>query len=212
MKRILDTVNKVLVISIVLLSAVILFKVISMNKFDNKLQEQDIAKDVAESELAADNFTENAQLFIENIDTNTELILITELGSYEVNYSTFSDNWNKWLTSSEIFINVSYEAIVSIPTNLITFTNVNGSVQCSFTEFAFEVKSVEIINKNIITDRSIFGKSFSDAEKIAMEKMIINEIRKSVLSNEENMKLAKESVENYYTQLAKDFGTEIIFN
>lgn len=189
----------------------IAIKMINSDKVAAQLIEQDIAKQVATAELLRNDLADKINHFIESVETKTELVVLTETGSFEMEHKVFSDEWNKWFTSSKLFMEVDYSAIVTIPTNMITFTNVNNVVYASFNNDSFKTKSVEITDKNILTDRSMFGKVFTDEDKIALESLLVDEIKTTVLS-EENLKLSSESLKEYLETMASKFGVVIMFN
>ena len=205
------TFKPILFLLIIVVLVLVVLKVNSMD-INDRIADQNIETDIAKHELQQEIVIEDkSQKFIDNIDTNTELIVLTEYGDYQLSHNKFSDNWNKWLTDSTITLALEYKAIMSIPTNAITFTKVDHTIVfASFNDSSFKVSAVEITNKNIIKDRAVFGKNFNDVEKIALESLAIDEIKASMY-NEDNFEEARDVVEEYYEELAKEFGVTLSF-
>ena len=106
-----------------------------------------------------------AERFVETVEQQTELILTTENGMSNIKIEKHADSWNKWLTTSTIDVTVEYNAKVSIKTDDITFIQTDKGLTIVVDQDDIEVTSVEIVNKNCIMGRSIFGQGFSEDEK-----------------------------------------------
>ena len=201
----------VVLAGIIGLLTLIIVKMGGGDKIKAQLLEQDIAKQIAATEILKDDLADKVNHFIESVETKTELVVLTETGSFDLEHTVYSDDWNKWFTTSKLFMTVDYSAIVTIPTNMITLTNVNNVVYASFNNDSFKTKSVELTDKNILTDRSMFGKVFTDEDKIALESLLVKEIKTAVLS-EANLKTSNETLKEYLRESANKFGVSIVFN
>ena len=151
----------------------------------------------------------NINKFIEAVNTNTEIIVMQETGNANISYSDYDTNWNKWLTHSDIKLDLNYLAVVSIPTSSIKLNLVNDVLYASYIPESFNVAALEITDKYIMHDRGVFGRSFTDDEKIAMETRIKDELRKTMLSDEAITSYTQ-SLESYLYELADSFNVDLI--
>ena len=150
-----------------------------------------------------------AERFVETVEQQTELILTTENGMSNIKIEKHADSWNKWLTTSTIDVTVEYNAKVSIKTDDITFIQTDKGLTVIVDQDDIEVTSVEIVNKNCIMGRSIFGQGFSEDEKIVLEKQMIKSVREQILSDKNSMQEAKSSLINYLIETGNNFGVDI---
>lgn len=151
-----------------------------------------------------------AERFVKVVQQDTELTLITENGISNMKVNKFADGWNKWLTNSDIEMSLEYSAKVSIKTdNIVFFPKDNGSLMVVVDKDDIEVSSVEIVNKNILLDRSIFGEAYSEDEKIVLEKEMVQQVRDKIVNDSQVMAEAKESLYNYLIDLGNTFNVNL---
>lgn len=151
-----------------------------------------------------------AERFVKVVQQDTELTLITENGISNMKVNKFADGWNKWLTNSDIEMSLEYSAKVSIKTdNIVFFPKDDGSLMVVVDKDDIEVSSVEIVNKNILLDRSIFGEAYSEDEKIVLEKEMVQQVRDKIVNDSQVMAEAKESLYSYLIDLGNTFNVNL---
>ena len=72
-----------------------------------------------------------------------------------------------------------------------------------------EVSSVEIVNKNILLSRSIFGEAFNEDEKVVLEKQMVQQVRDKILTDSTTMTEARGSLYNYLIDLGNTFNVNL---
>ena len=77
-----------------------------------------------------------------------------------------------------------------------------------FNDSSFKVQGLEIVNKNIIMKRAIFGQNLSEDEKIAIEKQIVAEVKEEVMSDFDVQSVCRESLQSYIFELANAFNIQ----
>ena len=151
-----------------------------------------------------------AERFVKVVQQDTELTLITENGISNMKVNKFADGWNKWLTNSDIEMSLEYSAKVSIKTdNIVFFPKDDGSLMVVVDKDDIEVSSVEIVNKNILLNRSIFGEAYSEDEKIVLEKEMVQQVRDKIVNDSQVMAEAKESLYSYLIDLGNTFNVNL---
>lgn len=151
-----------------------------------------------------------AERFVKVVQQDTELTLITENGVSNMKVNKFADGWNKWLTNSDIEMSLEYNAKVSIKTDdIVFFPKDDGSLMVVVDKDDIEVSSVEIVNKNILLNRSIFGEAYSEDEKIVLEKEMVQQVRDKIVNDSQVMAEAKESLYNYLIDLGNTFNVNL---
>ena len=200
---------QVLIIGVCVLLA---WKFVNSNSESEEVQRQvesKVNQTVMTEELNHNLDRTNINKFIEAVNTNTEIIVMRETGTANISYSDYDANWNKWLTHSDIKLDLNYLAVVSIPTSSIKLNLVNDVLYASYIPESFNVVALEITDKYIMHDRGVFGRSFTDDEKIAMETKIKDELRKTMLSDEAIISYTQ-SLESYLYKLADSFHVDLI--
>ena len=161
--------------------------------------------------VAEQGFTDlKAERFVKAIEQNTELVLTTENGMSEIQVEKYADGWNKFLTNSKITMSVEYRAKVSIKTEDITFIDMgDNNMMVILDQDDFEVSSIEIINKNILLNRRILGQSFSEDEKVVLERKMIESVREQIMKDSQSMAESKESLYSYLIEVGNTFGVNL---
>ena len=161
--------------------------------------------------IAEQGFTDlKAERFVKAVEQNTELILTTESGMSEIQVEKYADGWNKFLTNSKITMSVEYRAKVSIKTKDITFIDMgDNNMMVILDQDDFEVSSIEIINKNILLNRRILGQSFSEDEKVVLERKMIESVREQIMKDSQSMAESKESLYSYLIEVGNTFGVNL---
>ena len=161
--------------------------------------------------IAEQGFTDlKAERFVKAVEQNTELILTTENGMSEIQVEKYADGWNKFLTNSKITMSVEYRAKVSIKTEDITFIDMgDNNMMVVLDQDDFEVSSIEIINKNILLNRRILGQSFSEDEKVVLERKMIESVREQIMKDSQSMAESKESLYSYLIEVGNTFGVNL---
>ena len=161
--------------------------------------------------IAEQGFTDlKAERFVKAVEQNTELVLTTENGMSEIQVEKYADGWNKFLTNSKITMSVEYRAKVSIKTEDITFIDMgDNNMMVILDQDDFEVSSIEIINKNILLNRRILGQSFSEDEKVVLERKMIESVREQIMKDSQSMAESKESLYSYLIEVGNTFGVNL---
>ena len=101
---------------------------------------------------------------------------------------------------------LDYKVLIGIHTEDITFVQDDDKLLVIFNDSSFHVQSVEVLDKSIESQRSLFGKSITDDEKVAIEKQIVEEVKSKVISDNEIRETCKESLYEYIMNLCSSFG------
>ena len=151
-----------------------------------------------------------AERFVKVVQQDTELTLITENGISNMKVNKHDASWNAWLTNSNVEMSLEYSAKVSIKTDdIVFFPKDDGSLMVVVDKDDIEVSSVEIVNKNILLNRSIFGEAYSEDEKIVLEKEMVQQVRDKIVNDSQVMAEAKESLYSYLIDLGNTFNVNL---
>lgn len=152
----------------------------------------------------------NADRFVKAIQQDTELTLVTENGIASMDIDKFADGWNKWFTGSSISMSLEYKAKVSVKTSDITFIPKDGDgLVVVVDKNDIEVSSVEIVNKNILLGRAIFGQGWSEDEKTVLEKQMIQQVKEKILADNDVMTEVENSLHTYLNNLGNNFDVSL---
>ena len=152
----------------------------------------------------------NADRFIKPIQQDTELTLVTENGVTSMDIDKSDTKWNAWLTSSSISMSLEYKAKVSVKTSDITFIpKDDDGLVVVVDKNDIEVSSVEIVNKNILLGRAIFGQGWSEDEKTVLEKQMIQQVKEKILADNDVMTEVENSLHIYLNNLGNNFDVSL---
>ena len=152
----------------------------------------------------------NADRFVKAIQQDTELTLVTENGIASMDIDKFADGWNKWFTGSSISMSLEYKAKVSVKTSDITFIpKDDDGLVVVVDKNDIEVSSVEIVNKNILLGRAIFGQGWSEDEKVVLEKQMIQQVKEKILADNDVMTEVENSLHIYLNNLGNNFDVSL---
>lgn len=152
----------------------------------------------------------NADRFVKAIQQDTELTLVTENGITSMDIDKSDTKWNAWLTSSSISMSLEYKAKVSVKTSDITFIpKDDDGLVVVVDKNDIEVSSVEIVNKNILLGRAIFGQGWSEDEKIVLEKQMIQQVKEKILADNDVMTEVENSLHIYLNNLGNSFDVSL---
>ena len=151
-----------------------------------------------------------AERFVKVVQQDTELTLVTENGISNMKVNKHDASWNAWLTNSNVEMSLEYRAKVSNKTDdIVFFPKDDGSLMVVVDKDDIEVSSVEIVNKNILLNRSIFGEAFSEDEKVVLEKEMVQQVRDKIVNDSQVMAEAKESLYSYLIDLGNTFNVNL---
>ena len=152
----------------------------------------------------------NADRFVKAIQQDTELTLVTENGITSMDIDKSDTKWNAWLTSSSISMSLEYKAKVSVKTSDITFIpKDDDGLVVVVDKNDIEVSSVEIVNKNILLGRAIFGQGWSEDEKTVLEKQMIQQVKEKILADNDVMTEVENSLHIYLNNLGNSFDVSL---
>ena len=190
-------------LSVVALIIFIAYVILNIDEEVNLIKNSNVNQNIAYATLSKEDL--NFKRFVSNISSKTEIVLLSESGTSTLEYSKNSNNIFKNITDSSIKLIVEYKTAITIPTNKIKIEE----NKVSFSEEDFTVSYVEVTNKNIIRSKDLFGKSFTDDEVIALEKLLVEEIKEKIKNDNSIMQTSKENLEVYLTTLANSFNISI---
>ena len=153
----------------------------------------------------------NVDRFMESINKTQKIIVAEETGIANISYSRGQNDFWAFLIESRVDISVEYKAIISIDPNDIKFIDAGDHVIASYSESDIKVESIEILNENIINNKKIFGMTFNDDVKATLKKMLVKDVREKILNDEVVIENSKESIEEFYNNMAKNFDARINF-
>ena len=154
------------------------------------------------------DLSKNMTHLVESITKQSTLTLAEEVGTTNLNVGTYNAEWNKWLTQSEVEMSLNYKVLVGINTEDIAFVQDEDKLLVVFNDSSFYVQAVEVLDKNVDSQRSIFGKCITDDEKIAIEKQIVEEVKSKTIDDNDIRETCKESLYEYIMNLCNSFGVD----
>lgn len=163
---------------------------------------------IAEQQYDTQSIKDSMQHMVESIQIQQTLTLVEETGITTLKVSQHDTGWNKWLTSSSTDFAIEYKVLVGIDVSDITFIQEGDKLIVVFNDSSFKVQGLEIVNKNIIMKRAIFGQNLSEDEKIAIEKQIVAEVKEEVMSDFDVQSVCRESLQSYIFELANAFNIQ----
>lgn len=162
--------------------------------FEEKLREQNV----------------RANNFIAAVEQQVDLILTYNNGFSNLKLQRSADKWNSWITESSVDVTLEVKAAVGIPTEKITFIKTSGgAVSIHYNESDIQVLSLEILNQNIISERKLFGKGFTDAEKVATIELMQEQVKEKVIKDNKVLKQSKQALNEYLYRLAEQMEIDI---
>ena len=172
---------------------------------DENIFKSNVAQDITESALQGTKI----DAMIDSIQTKLQLVLIEQSGVYTHKMHIEDAKWNSWATSSDM--EVSIESIASVGINIkdIALVNTGDKLIVQYSQDDFKVLSLEVTNENIITSRALFGKNFTDDEKIAVKKYINDTTKEQILQDSKVIKKADKALKDYINQLSDSFGVDV---
>ena len=189
--------------SVVALIILIAYIILNIDEEVDLIKNSNVNQNIAYATLSKEDL--NFKRFVSSISSKTEIAVLSESGTSTLEYSKNSNNIFKNITDSSIKLIVEYKTAITIPTNKIKIEE----NKVSFSEEDFTVSYVEVTNKNIIRSKDLFGKSFTDDEVIALEKLLVEEIKEKIKNDNSIMQTSKENLEVYLTTLANSFNISI---
>ena len=190
-------------LSVVALIILIAYIILNIDDEVDLIKNSNVNQNIAYATLSKEDL--NFKRFVSSISSKTEIVVLSESGTSTIEYSKNSNNIFKNITDSSIKLIVEYKTAITIPTNKIKIEE----NKVSFSEEDFTVSYVEVTNKNIIRSKDLFGKSFTDDEVIALEKLLVEEIKEKIKNDNSIMQTSKENLEVYLTTLANNFNISI---
>lgn len=163
---------------------------------------------IAEQQYGTQSIKDSMQHMVESIQIQQTLTLVEETGITTLKVSQHDTGWNKWLTSSSTDFAIEYKVLVGIDVSDITFIQEGDKLIVVFNDSSFKVQGLEIVNKNIIMKRAIFGQNLTEDEKIAIEKQIVAEVKDKVINNDKVQSACRDSLQSYIFDLAQAFDIE----
>lgn len=172
---------------------------------DENIFKSNVAQDITESALQGTK----VDAMIDFIQTKLQLVLVEQSGVYTHKMHIEDAKWNSWATSSDMEVSIESRASVGININDIAFVNTGDKLVVQYSQDHFKVLSLEVTNENIITSRALFGKNFTDDEKIAVKEYINNTTKEQILQDSKVIKKADKALKDYIKQMADNFGVDV---
>lgn len=181
---------------------------VTIGKEATNLDEAQRNRLVVEQKLNSIDLGSRVEHMVEALEKQMTITLAEREGVSSLDISSYDTKWNKWLTKSEAQISIEYKALVGIDVEDISFVQDGDKLLIVFNNSAFYVQAVEVVNKNIVLQRSIFGQTVTEEEKSAIEKQIVEEVKKNTISDAEVVSSCKDSLMEYLLDMANSFGVE----
>lgn len=163
---------------------------------------------IAEQKYGTQDIKDSMQHMVKSIQVQQSLTLVEETGITTLKVSQHDTGWNSWLTSSSAEFSIEYKVLVGIDVQDITFIQEGDKLIVVFNDSSFKIQGLEIVNKNIILKRSIFGQNLTEDEKVAIEKQIVAEVKEEVMSDFDVQSVCRESLQSYIFELANAFNIQ----
>lgn len=201
-------VKKVAIVSTIVLGsgAMYYLGVSKANSKDTLLSESQKRQMIAQEMLQRADIGSSMSHVIESISKQATLTLAEERGVTTLNVGTYDTRWNRWLTQSEVEMSIEYKVLVGINTDDIVFVQDEDKLLVVFNDSAFHVQAIEVLNKNVVLQRSVLGRTITEDEKVAIEKQILDEVKSKVVSDYDVIQTCKESLYEYIVDISNSFG------
>ncbi len=204
--------------TILILTLIVLVFISSGNFLNSKLKEvSDIQQSQASvnderlKERIYETKVQNAKRVIKELKEETEIILLEEKGEMILahNKRQGKDNLD-WLIGSSIAINVGYNSIFSIKTDLLSFyLDQDGVLNVEYELRDIKLKSIENQEITPIDSRGIFGERYMPSEVAALV-LISNDRIRTELEQDYNIKKRSEATLNsYLNELFSIYNIEV---
>lgn len=156
-----------------------------------------------------------ANLFINTIhSSDTQLVCNTISGEYQSDYQRKSEDDFIFFNNASIHMVNSYISKIGIYTSDLTFSSdEQGNVTITYSKDNLQILSTEITNTTYSDGKDLFGKDYSKQELVAIIENNTDAIKQQILSNQDYILQAEESLQDYYINLAKSMNVKsITFN
>lgn len=194
---------------------VIVFVTVVLN-YSHTLFKKNVVKETNESLIESNidieteklkNRIKNTDRLITNILSETEIILLEEVGSLVIKHdkNNANDFLNEWLFNSEIEFTINYSAVLSIPTEKIVISSVDSKTYAKYNINDIKVKCISINNIIPNTKKGMLGKPYTPIEISALTKIAIEKIKYQTQHDSILLVLASKNLENYITSIAIKF-------
>ena len=163
-------------------------------------------------EIAKVELSENiiqADKIVEQISNQIELILLSEKGTYGVQYDRQEDKWYNGLNDSKLSLQLAYEAILVMPTDKISIQNKLGKLVLVYDENDIYCKLVEISDPLVKSDKGLFGSNYTSVETANIIDIEKNKIKNGINTNQELRDTANKNLINYFQQLCDKLDVEL---
>ena len=154
-----------------------------------------------------------AEKMVESINTDTEIILLTEEGSCKTTHTKDIGKGavNKFFTHTSIEIQNDYRADYSIPTNCLHTQVIEGKVYITYDTADISVNSVEILNSVPLVDKSLFSGGYSNEELLALISNAKDYVYGELNKNEDNLKMCIDTLNEYLIAQGQQYGINEVF-
>ena len=156
-----------------------------------------------------------ANLFINTIhSSDTQLVCNTISGEYQSDYQRKSEDDFIFFNNASIHMVNSYISKIGIYTSDLAFSSdKQGNVTITYSKDNLKILSTEITNTTYSDGKDLFGKGYSKQELVAIIENNTDAIKQQILSNQDYILQAEESLQDYYINLAKSMNVKsITFN
>ena len=163
----------------------------------HELQAANEAQQEYIEQLKADNV--KYEKFVTQVNNEVELVLFTEQGITNM----VVEKGGNFLTHTKTEISIEYKVKLGIRTADISYHKGDKAINVVINRDDIEINSLEVINKNILLhNKKLFGAKMKDDEKIAAEKLIVEQVKEQVLSNKAYVDMAIDSFTDYMDGVA----------
>lgn len=179
-------------------------------QINNEIQKEINRKDIDIKREILENKLTNAKMMIEKIDDNQELVLKTLHINCNNEFSRKVDGEFTFFNNASIDVESDFTVKLGIDTSLV---NVNaerdGNVNITYNKQDIHILSIETNGTTYAECKQLFGKSYSKKEMLGIMEYNKNKVRNEII-NSGCLEKAEEKLQDYYLNIAKQFGVHSI--
>ena len=112
------------------------------------------------------------------------------------------------MTSSSFSYSAEYKAVLGIDSDALTFVQDGDNLLIIANSGNFYIQALEVINKNVVLNRAIFGNAWTEDEKIAVEKELVSGVKDKLMNKKVTQKALRDGLEAYLYGICNNFGLQ----
>lgn len=172
----------------------------SYNAINSKVEQLEASNEIQKQyieQLKAQDI--KYEKLVSRVSQEVELVLFTEQGITNM----VVEKGGNFLTHTKTEFSIEYKVKLGIRTADISYHKGDKAINVVINRDDIEINSLEVINKNILLhNKKLFGAKMNDDEKIAAEKLIVEQVKEEVLNNKTYVDMAIDSFTDYMDGVA----------